>query len=123
MEQHKNGTYHFQLCVLLNKFQHWLRASNSIKERHGIVLSFSGHDGYHSLYMYITQQYKGYIASGNHPEKIDFDISNLIVKRKLPFRIDLLALANFALHMGDKGLYEFLSKRGDKKAIDSAISA
>ena len=71
MEQDKNGTYHFHMCILLNKLQCWLKVKNCIKERHGIVLNFSGHGGYHSTFTYITKQDKGYVTSGNHPKKID----------------------------------------------------
>ena len=144
MEQHENGAYHFHMCVLLNKLQCWLKVKNFIKERQGIVLNFSGHGGYHSAYTYVTKQDKGYITSGNHPEKIDvpkttnatkkralrlskkskvkrhsnLDASNVIVKNKRQSRIDLLAFAKSAFDKSDKGLYEFVLNRGDKKVND-----
>jgi len=40
------------------------------------------------------------------------------VKNKLCSRIDLLAFAKSAFEKGDKGLYEFVLNRGDKKVND-----
>ena len=144
MEQHENGAYHFHMCVLLNNLQCWIKVKKYITERYGIVLNFSGHGGYHTAYRYVTKQDKGFIKSTNHPENIDIpkttsatkkktsqlskkskvkrlsniDVSNIILKNKLRSRVDLLAFAKSTSSKGDKGLYEFVLNRGDKKVND-----
>ena len=48
----------------------------------------------------------------------NLDASNVIVKNKRQSRIDLLAFAKSAFDKSDKGLYEFVLNRGDKKVND-----
>ena len=73
MECHKEGGFHFHMCILLNRIQRWLKAQNAIKDRHSIVVNFSGHSGYHTAYEYVTQKDSNCLNSLNsshHPENV-----------------------------------------------------
>ena len=144
LEQHKNGRYHFHMCVLLNKLQRWLKVKNYVKDKYGIVLHFSGHGGYQTAFSYVKKDDKEYITSNNHPVNVpspkpksattkgtsrqqkkskvkrlsNLDVSNIVLKHKLRSRIDLLAFAKCRCDAGDKRLYEFVLNRGDKKFKD-----
>ena len=70
MESHKEGGFHFHMCILLNKTQRWLKVKNAIKDRFGIVVNFSGHSGYHSAYEYVTKEDTEFVASEGHPANV-----------------------------------------------------
>ena len=82
MELHENGAYHFHMCVLLNKLQRWIRVKKYITERHGIVLNFSGHGGYHTVLSYVTKQDKFFITSTDHRNNIDIPKTTRATKKK-----------------------------------------
>ena len=50
MESHKEGGFHFYMCILLHRSQRWLQVKNAIKDTYGIVVHFSGHSGYPTAY-------------------------------------------------------------------------
>ena len=68
MEKHKNGAYHFHMCILLDKCQRWLKVKKYIQDHHHIIVDFSGHSGYHTAFNYVAKEDEGFIKSENHPE-------------------------------------------------------
>ena len=67
MEQHKNGSYHFHIAVLLDRAQRWMKVKKCIKDNYNIVVNFSDHPGYYSAYRYVTKEDKAVLRSPNHP--------------------------------------------------------
>ena len=70
MESHKEGGFHFHMCILLNRSQRWLKVKNAIKDTYGIVVNFSGHSGYHTAYEYVTKEECHCVKSPHHPENV-----------------------------------------------------
>ena len=40
MVQHKVNSYHFHMCILLDKLQRWLKVKNYVQQKYGIVINF-----------------------------------------------------------------------------------
>ena len=70
MEQHKNGSYHFHIAVLLDRAQRWMKVKKCIKDNYSIVVNFSDHPGYYSAYRYVTKEDKDVLRSPNHPTSV-----------------------------------------------------
>ena len=70
MESHKEGGFHFHMCILLHRCQCWLTVKNAIKDTYGIVVHFSGHSGYHTAYEYVTKEDCHCVKSPHHPENV-----------------------------------------------------
>ena len=65
MEQHKNGSYHFHMAVLLKRVQRWIKVKQRIQEDHGIVVNFSDHPGYYSAFRYVMKEDQAVLKSQN----------------------------------------------------------
>ena len=69
-EQHKNGSYHFHIAILLDKAKRWSKVKDHIQENYGIVVNFSDHAGYFSAYNYVMKEDDEVLKSLNHPEVV-----------------------------------------------------
>ena len=145
MESHKEGGFHFHMCILLNKSQRWLKVKNAIKDRFGIVVNFSGHSGYHSAYEYVTKEDTEFVASEGHPANVtapktlkatkaackkgakrvkknkklgNVQVAELMLKKQMHTMLEVLAYANSRKIVGDLALYEFILNRGQKKVSE-----
>ena len=67
MEQHKNGSYHFHMAVLLERAQKWIRVKQCIQKEHDIVINFPDHPGYYSTYRYVVKEDQAVLKSSNNP--------------------------------------------------------
>ena len=67
MEQHKNGSYHFHMAVLLERAQRWIRVKRRIQEDYDIIVNLSDHPGYYSAYRYVVKEDQAVLKSQNHP--------------------------------------------------------
>ena len=56
LKQHKNGSYHFHMAVLLDRAQRWMKAKQRIQEDHGIIVNFSNHPGYYTAFRYVAKE-------------------------------------------------------------------
>ena len=142
MEQHKNGSYHFHMAVLLERAQRWIKVKQHIQEDHGIVVNFSDHPGYYSAFRYVMKEDQAVLKSKNHPEiqvqprtanatraraakgskKVktvkrlsNSEVGKIVLQNKIHGRLDLLALAKCKSQQGDSRLYDFVLNRSQKK--------
>ena len=138
MEQHKNGSYHFHMAVLLDKAQRWIRIEQHIQQQH----TSSDHAGYHSAYAYVMKEDVAVLKSQNHPAvKIqprtanatraragkgrksvkkakrlsNSEVAKIVLQNKIRVRIDLLALAKRQSQHRDTLLYDCVLNRSEKK--------
>lgn len=145
MEPHKDGGFHFHLCVLLNQCQRWLKVKNAMRNNFGITVNFSGHSGYHTAYGYVKKEDSGFITSPGHPVDIaapktanatkknckklakrakkvvkmnNLMVSDIILKERIHTMLELLAFANSKKISRDPRLYEFILNRGQKKVSE-----
>ena len=141
MEQHKNGSYHFHMAVLLERAQRWIRVKRRIQEAYDIIVNFSDHPGYYSAYRYVVKEDQAVLKSQNHPiiavqprtatatrararqgrkgkqpkRLSNSEVANIVLKKKIHSRLHLLAHAKSMSRQGDNRLYDFLLNRSQKK--------
>ena len=139
MEQHKNGSYHFHIAVLLDRAQRWMKVKKCIKDNYNIVVNFSDHPGYYSAYRIVTREDKDVLRSPNHPTSVveprtasairaragkgrkkgkrmsNTEVANVFLHQKIHGRLELLALAKSRTQQGDSRLYDFVLNRSQKK--------
>ncbi len=96
MERHRAGNKHFHMCVLLDKLHRWLKVKKYLKDNFGIIVNFSGHEGYYKAFNYVIEE-----------------DSELILKQKVK-----QALARAYKIQGETRLYELFSTGGIKRSIN-----
>ena len=67
-ELHRDGGYHFHMCIKLNKIKRWLAIKQLIHEEHDIVVHFSStHTDYYSAWNYVQKDWD-FVQSEGHPD-------------------------------------------------------
>ena len=141
MEQHKNGSYHFHMAVLLERVQRWTRVRQRIQKDYDIVVNFSDHPGYYSAYRYAAKDDKAVLKSrnpptiavqprnasairararqgrkGKQPKPLsNSEMAKIVLKSKILSRLHLLAHAKSISRQGDNRLCDFLLTRSHIK--------
>ena len=139
MEQHKNGSYHFHIAVLLDRVQRWMKVKKCVKDNYNIVVNFSDHPGYYSAYKYVIKEDQAVLRSSNHPTSVveprtasatkaragkgrkkgkrmsNPEVASIVLQEKIHGRLELLALAKSRAQQGDSRLYDFVLNRSQKK--------
>ena len=136
----RNGTktgYH--MCVKLSKIHRWLQVKKFLQNTTHIICHFSNvHSNYYSAWQYVTKDDTSYIQSTAHPDLVNsgtptsescqgnskgkrkrrrlsaFEVSEIIVSKKIKSRTELLALAHAQKVDGKTDLAEFIVNRGQK---------
>ena len=108
----------------------------------GIPVNFSGHGGSYSAYQYVIKEDDSVLYCYGHPERIvkprtqavssarvakrgktrktlsKIDVADIITKRKLKTRIELLQHSNVLRKRGNGTLYQFCIERSTKTLVD-----
>ena len=142
LEHHKDGAPHYHMAILLDKATRWSRVRHYMQNCVGITVNFSGHGGYYSAYQYVIKEDDSVLYCYGHPERIvkprtqaassarvakrgknrkklsKIDVADIITKRKLKTRIELLQHANVLRKRGNGTLYQFCIERSTKTLVD-----
>lgn len=149
-EYHQDGGMHYHMAIKLDRPRRWLQVKNTIEAEHGIIVHFSAtHANYYSAWQYVTKEDDSVITSPHHPDLGDhppatasasasrarasssgaskkrkrlsaFDVSEIVIKRKIKTRGELLVLAEQQKREGKTDLAEFVVNRG-AKCVSEAI--
>ena len=108
----------------------------------GITVNFSGHGGYYSAYQYVAKEDDSVLYCYGHPERSvrpetqaassasvakrgkdrkklsKIDVADIVTKRKLNPRIELLQHANVLRKRGNGPLYQLCIERSTKTLVD-----
>ena len=147
-EKHQDGNYHYHMAIKLDRTQRWLAVKNRLQTNSDITVNFSGHHhDYYSAWMYATKEDPSVVQSVDHPDLSNgpphttnasharttgglnrkrsrmsaFDVVEVVTKKKIKNRLELLALANAQKEEGKTDLAEFICNRG-RKTVEEAIS-
>jgi len=147
-ENHRDGNPHYHMAVKLDRVQRWLLVKERIHNMYGVVVNFSGHHhNYFSAWQYATKDDEQPLQSPDHPDLSDgvppnstnasltrvgrrgkkrkrlstFDLGEIVVRKKIRNRLQLLAYCDAQKKEGKTDLAEMVFNRG-VKAIDYAIA-
>ncbi len=123
----------------LSKIHIWLQVKKFLQNTTHIICHFSNvHSNYYSAWQYVTKDDTSYIQSTAHPDLVNsgtptsescqgnskgkrkrrrlsaFEVSEIIVSKKIKSRTELLALAHAQKVDGKTDLAEFIVNRGQK---------
>ena len=136
LEAHENSGNHFHMAIKLSSPARWLKVRNFVDDRYGIKLNFSN-----SHTNYYTANHPDF-SNGKPPKTTKatcgprkgpktvkskkrkllavFDVVQIIQAKKIPNRVELLALASKWQREGKIDLAEFVANRGPK-IVNQAI--
>ncbi len=150
-EIHKDGNRHYHMALKLDRIQRWFSAKKRLQDNYGIVVNFSDHHyNYYSAWVYATKEDDAALHSPDHPDLSDgvppstanasrarvegrpgrgkkrsrlsaFDVSEIIVRKRLKTRVELLAYCNAQKQEGKTDLAEFVLNRS-KKSVDETLA-
>ena len=144
-EDHADGTKHYHMSIKLDRVQRWLAVKARIHAANDIQVHFSGrHANYYSAWQYSTKEDEQPLQSKDHPDLTNtgqpqtmnastarqtrgtrkrsrlsaFDLTEIVLVKKIKSRVQLLALANSQRLEGKTDIAEFICNRGSKSVDD-----
>jgi hypothetical protein len=140
---------HYHMAIKLDRVQRWLSVKDRLHNHYGITVNFSGHHhNYFSAWSYVTKEDASCIHSEAHPDLADgqppvtanasraradgrgkrkrgrltaFDVGEIVIRKKIKNRLELMALCQAQKAEGKTDLAEFVFNRG-KKVVEETIS-
>jgi len=140
LEQHKDGTPHYHMCLKLNKQRRWKGVRNILSSRYKINVNFSDkYSNYYACYQYVIKCDPEYLVSDGHPNLINpprtaaateqrrqsskrarrksfdaLDLADIIVSQNIHTKTELLKLAQTQRKNGKRDLALFVLNNIDK---------
>lgn len=148
LEKHEDGTPHYHMAIKLDRVQRWIGVKTRLSTTNGIQVHFSNiHHNYYSAWQYTVKEDTTPLESKDHPDLSNdgpqtgqaslaraqsrgkrkrermsaFELTEIIINKKIKTRLELLALANAQRLEGKTDIAEFICNRGNR-AVEEAIS-
>jgi len=143
-EPHKKTSgFHYHMAIKLKHARRWLLVRKRLVDKHGINVNFSNvHANYYSAWLYVTKEDQAHVQSIGHPDLSNhkaakqskrkksnkrnkknslsvFDVSQLVVKKGIKTRLELLAFASQQKKAGKDDLAQFIANRGPKVVAEA----